>query len=331
MSKLKATRSCALEHLDLTGNSIATDGASWLSVLLAPPGAGDAAVALRSLGLRQCAIEGDGAVLLLPALTANQLTHLDLRESDFGDEATAPLAAAAAKSSALETFCCVDLKAARSALKAAKDAALAAKSADDVPTVELVAGKDSMAHGALALLLTVRPFVLPESPAKTVNPLSDAACAAESVLPAAGASDHGFPAVSIDLCGSAMTGFYKERLDALNELTALIVASNAGAVPPTSPTPAAPAVVAGGAAAEGGVELGGGHDPEVADAQGAASAPPRLGIRAVDLDEPSGLMPKQTQAMFDACAAAATSPGAPVTTIKMNGEAYHPPSGCSIQ
>ena len=110
-AQLAVGRNCAMVSLDLEGNSIGDDGASWLTFLLKHGGR------LEKLGLRQCALEEFGAESLAKRITADsnnqhhqdhdddgkknkapsssRLTHLDLRDNDLG-EGSGEIARAAA-------------------------------------------------------------------------------------------------------------------------------------------------------------------------------------------------------------------------------------------
>jgi hypothetical protein len=194
------SRSCALESLNLKGNSICDEGLESLARLLDDPSQTLKSPSnLRSLNLTQCALEENGAEILCKHLNSDspKLVSLNCRENDFKSGNRA-LAEAAVNCSTLVEFNEVNLPELKEKLSA------------DEEGISIVAGKDAMCHGVLSLLLTLRPFVYTNS---TENPI------VEGVPPKRGS-------VAIDLKGSNMCGFYWEEVEAVDELIALLERAN---------------------------------------------------------------------------------------------------------
>jgi hypothetical protein len=300
--QLTPTRSCALQCLELRGNSICDRGLAWILLLLASMPTGEPTSSLTSLGLAQCALEAEGGAALAHALSGSSsaLRSLDVRETDLV-EATRPLAEAVAASTSIVSFCGIDL----ANVRVSCTSALSFVSDDGISVI--VAGKDSMAHGVLALLLTLRPFLRRGLVAHV-----DASRASPHVTVAE---------LTLDLKSSAMCGFYWERTEVFDELMSML---------DVTPKPAASAVNPQSAPVEGTisgvdtseVELGGIDSLGVGsvDAEG-----PSLVLKRIDLDTATGLTPRQLRQLYDA---SKLNPGA---EIILDGVPFAPTWACSVQ
>lgn len=291
---------------------------------------------MKHLGLHQCALEAEGGRALAPFCGGGEtgalgLEVLDIRENDVED-ASGALARAAEASTTLTAFSgLADLRTLKAALTQAASPAEAKEGVPPPAKGVLVAGPHSMCHGALALLLALRPFVVPQpttatqaasgapSPIKGAdevkNPLSSSSTATAT---------SSLPGVIIDLRGSAMCGFYQERTEAVDELLSLLAAQHTKPEP-REPTPSETPTAAAVDTEEGGNQ----NEPTVADAV-ETFAPPQLHIHTLELDDATGLTPNQVKVVFAACAMGEASP-APPTILKLNGEVYKAPSSCSVQ
>jgi len=362
-SALETKRSCALTTLELHGNSIGNEGVAWLTLLLNPRTDGTGPSHMKHLGLHQCAIEAEGGLALAnycggasPGVFG--LEGLDLRENDLG-EASGPLARAAEVSTTLVTFSgLADLNKTRVALAQAKSPVpvsaatnAAALDGDNKAPVSqakgvLVAGSNSMCHGALALLLVLRPFVVPQqqtttavsslaSPENTTAATEMVTTASSTVKnPLDGTSADGetttLSGVVVDLRGSAMCGFYQERTEAVEELLSLLAAQHTKPEPPAPP--AETSSVTSEVDAEGGGGGSSGSEPALVPSSETTFSAPQLHIHTLEMDAASGLTPNQVKIVFAACAVSkdGDSP-APATILKMDGEVYKAPAMCSIQ
>lgn len=207
-TQFELTRKCALRSLNLKGNTVGDGGVTWLALLLKNSG-------LQSLGLYQCGVGADGGSKLASCLRepSSILETLDLRENDL-EKASADLASAAAASAVLSSLSGIDLAAVRTILDSAPGK-------EQAPVV-LKAGKDAMTHGCLALLLTLRPYVMLSTSALEMastpmaNPLAHTATSRSNILE-----------VELDFENCTMTGFYDERTEVLDELLFLFAAPKA--------------------------------------------------------------------------------------------------------
>lgn len=354
-ASLLPTRTCALESLNLKGNQIGDDGVEWLAYMLRKsPTQAPSAPNLRNLGLCQCAVEARGAAYLQAQVSNGQLTSLNLNDNDVA--AGTPTLALAAAAARLPDFGGLNLKAAADSLQTAMATAAVADpstASSAARAVVLVAGKDAMAHGALALLEVVRAFTLQakgldsttivaadkegNSTTPQPNPLvteggktgrtnaassSTARAAVGAVVP-----------VVLDLRGSRMCGFYAEHAWAVDALVAILEAQqaaltstggNAETINDDLPSSKEVQVVKGKAPdAEAGVEV---SVTRQGSSNGDTALPGenvRVVIQTIELDEGCGLVPNQLQTVFDACDSSA---------LNVDGKAYVPPRGlCSIQ
>lgn len=358
-ASLLPTRTCALESLNLKGNQIGDDGVEWLAYMLRKsPTQAPSAPSLRNLGLCQCAVEARGASYLQAQLSNGQLTSLNLNDNDVAAGThTLALAAAAAR---LPDFGGLNLKAVADSIETAMATAAAgdpSTASSAAPPVVLVAGKDAMAHGALALLEVVRAFTPQAKGLRSTtsvaadkdsnsttpqpNPLvteggktgSTNAASSSTASAAAGA----VVPVVLDLRGSRMCGFYAEHTWAVDALVAILEAQQAaltstgggintanGDLSPSKEVQVAkgetPPVVAD---AEAGVDVSVTGQGSCSGETALPGGNVRVVIQTIELDEGCGLVPNQLQAVFDACDS---------TALNVDGKAYVPPRGlCSIQ
>lgn len=257
---------------------------------------------LKILDLYQCALTENGAETLCECLNMegsniSSLISLDVRENDVKSW-NRPLAEAAVKSTSLIEFCGISFTELYRNVN---------KAYDGTKNVSLVVGKDAMCHGTLALLLSLRPFMFPDTSSQK-NPLAHKApIDTEWTVPPVGVRASG--SISLDLRGSAMCGFYWEEVEALDELIVLLQAC-VGVVDNSI---------------DKSVQL-----DKAAAAEKTSPVSPLI-ISSVELDDDCGLTDKQIQSIYDACLPPAPSTVKDkVTTIKMNGAEYKPSWGCSI-
>lgn len=348
---LLPTRTCALESLNLKGNQIGDDGVEWLAYMLRKsPTQSPSAPNLRALGLCQSAVEARGAGYLQAQVSNGQLTSLNLNDNDVAAGThTLALAAAAAR---LPDFGGLNLAQVAASLETARAtvAAADASTMKSATPVTLKAGKDSMAHGALALLEVLRMFTpqvkTPDSTTAAIdkesasntpqpNPLvtEGSTSSATSTAAAAGA----VVPVVLDLRGSRMCGFYAEHTWAVDALVAILeaqqaaLASTAGDAAATkenvAPLAKEAQVVKGQTPASAATPYAEAGMEVTVTGQGGSGAQNFPGVRVVvqtiELDEGCGLVPNQLQVVFDAC---------DKTTLNVGGKPYEPPRGlCSIQ
>jgi hypothetical protein len=289
---LLPSRTCALETLKLKGNSICDEGVQWLSRLLHDPTGtlkSRQPSKLKHLDLYQCALQENGAEILCECLAletkaSSKLVSLDVRENDVKSWSRA-LAEAAIKSPSLIEFCGINF----SEVNGNVSKAFAGE------VVTLVAGKDAMNHGTLALLLSLRPFIFPT--ATSVNPLAHKADDSVSAMPQGGGGKAS-GSIALDLRGSSMCGFYWEEVESVEELIELLK----GCV---------------------------GTPIDSSDAQAASTNSPNVTISVVELDDDCGLTDKQIRSLYDATIPLDQAQS-PLTLIKLNGMEYKPSWGCSV-
>lgn len=215
--KLVPERSCALRSLNLEGNSVGDAGAFWLAFLLNCDSNGNnEAGGLERLVVRQCALEAGSAEVLAKAMVGTQmprdedtegrksnsitcrLTHLNMIDNDLG-VGSAAIANAAIDLSLVEFN--------GNTAWHINSAKLPLESETTTTEVTLKPGEDSMAHGVLAALISIRNE---SNPKEEGNPK----CSGCDVI--------------LDLRSTQASGYYSESDEAFVQLVALLQAQREG-------------------------------------------------------------------------------------------------------
>mmetsp|Transcript_40194 Transcript_40194/g.51774 ORF Transcript_40194/g.51774 Transcript_40194/m.51774 type:complete len:443 (-) Transcript_40194:305-1633(-) len=296
------SRTCALESINLTGNSICDEGLEAISHLVIDPSETLKIPSnLKSIILNQCALQGNGGEILCRMLNheSSQIISLNCFENDVTTWSL-ELAKSVIKNEKLIEFNNINL------------IELKNKLSNKEENINIIAGKNTMNHGVLSILLTLRPFVFPDE-ASIPNPISTDTSAADAEAATTEKTDGVKGSVTLDLRESFMCGFYQEEEESVNELISLLQHINNDSSSDSSNNKSP--------------EITSSKEGDAHDQSPVILNPSLIYIKTIELDDDSGLTSKQIKALYDACG---PSNQKTRTVLKVNGTEYKPASSCVI-